>query len=296
MKKTIIASAIAAVVAAPAAFADVSVSGNVYAETGETDGVDSTKVYTDVFFKASEDLGNGMKAFSTIQMYGDNDSKSSATYTDTGSLGAASTTTMDVASTDAGVRIVGLSGDFGTIEAGRMESFTEGAVAAMAANDPSHGVSNEPNNGNATWVQAVRYTSPSFNGLSIGYENDESASVSTVFATYSNGGLTIKAAQEDNNGTDSTNIAAKFSMDGITASVVSLDTDGGEETQWYGVSYTMGANTVAYSVNDGGSEDGDSTFSVQHKLSKNTSVYIAMDDDDSSSTADTTVLGLIQKF
>jgi len=175
MKKTIIASAIAAVVAAPAAFADVTVSGNVYAETGETDGVDSTKVYTDVFFKASEDLGNGMKAFSTIQMYGDNDSASSATVTHTADtdLGTATATTItaaseetaSVASKDAGVRIVGLSGDFGTIEAGRMESFTEGAVAAMAANDPSHGVSNEPDNGNATWIQAVRYTSPSFNGL-----------------------------------------------------------------------------------------------------------------------------------
>jgi predicted porin len=66
MKKTIIASAIAAAVAAPAAFADVKISGMVAYEQSTKDdagvSTDAGNVYTDLVFTGSEDLGNGLKA------------------------------------------------------------------------------------------------------------------------------------------------------------------------------------------------------------------------------------------
>jgi hypothetical protein len=266
MKKTIVAAAVAAFVSVPA-FADVSVSGNVYGEATDSDA----QVFTDLFFKASEDLGNGMKASSKIQIVGDN-----------GGEGA-------------GEQSVALSGDFGTITAGRFESYTEGSVAAMAANDPSHQVSIEPNVGNSGWLAAARYTSPSMSGAKFIIESDEAADVSTMAVEYSNAGLTVKYAAEDNAGTDVTTIAASYKMGDAKATIVNFDADGADSVNYIGVDYTMGANNIAYAMIDGGANDGDSTLSLKHSLSKSTSAYIAMKNDDSASDT-TTVVGILQKF
>jgi predicted porin len=139
MKKTIVAAAIAAAVAAPAAFADVSISGQINVEFYKSDAaVDSTAAddlafdrTTDLVFKASEDLGNGMKAFATISLIDDTGSSSASN----GNIGLASSST----------NIVGLSGDFGTITFGKQEMWTESAAAAMANNDAADYISNEVN-------------------------------------------------------------------------------------------------------------------------------------------------------
>jgi predicted porin len=154
MKKTLIASAIAAVVAAPAvSFADVSISGNVIQEfvsdsddTGTNeDGLES-KAAVDLVFSVSEDLGNGMSAFAKIHTLRDNGGSGNAD------------------------QVVGLKGDFGTIVAGRMEDFSEGKVAAMAATDSSDALSIEPNGTYNTGRAegGIAYVSPSFNGLTFG--------------------------------------------------------------------------------------------------------------------------------
>jgi predicted porin len=154
MKKTMIAASVAALVAAPAAFADVKIGGNVIQEfvsdngSGYNDhGIDS-EAAVDLVFSVSEDLGNGMSAFAKIHQLSDD--------------GSGSQTPAD--------QIVGIKGDFGTIVAGRMESFTEGKVSAMAANDASDTLSIETNRGYATSRAegALAYVSPSFNGLTFG--------------------------------------------------------------------------------------------------------------------------------
>ena len=71
MKKTIIAASIAAVVAAPAAFADVKVSGLVHMSIADTNTGTATSSVGDnvsrIVFPGSEDLGNGMKAAFKIE-------------------------------------------------------------------------------------------------------------------------------------------------------------------------------------------------------------------------------------
>jgi predicted porin len=170
MKKTIIAASVAALVAAPAAFADVKIGGNVIQEfvsdngSGYNDhGIDS-EAAVDLVFSVSEDLGNGMTAFAKIHQLSDD--------------GLGSQNPAD--------QSVGIKGDFGTIVAGRMESFTEGKVSAMAANDASDTLSIETNRGFATARAdgALAYVSPSFNGLTFGVAgfamNNTGAAASTT--------------------------------------------------------------------------------------------------------------------
>jgi predicted porin len=67
-------------------------------------------------------------------------------------------------------QVVGLKGDFGTIVMGRMEDFSEGKVAAMAATDSSDALSIEPNGiyNTPRTEGGIAYVSPSFNGLTFG--------------------------------------------------------------------------------------------------------------------------------
>jgi hypothetical protein len=286
MKKTIIASAIAAVAAAPAAFADVSVSGNVYAEATS----DNAQVFTDLFFKASEDLGNGMKVSSLIQIYGDNDSAATTDALD----GNAAADGVNVDDTSAGHRKITLSGDFGSIEAGRMEANIENKVWSMAANDPSHPASIETA-GNQVWIAGVRYTTPSFSGISATYETDQ-ADFSGWGVNYSGNGLTAKYGKEDNGTDEFTSYALSYGMNGLKGTYAVLDntTDDVKDT-YVGVDYTMGAIKVAYAQVTGDTNDGDSTMSVAYSLSKSTTAFIASDKDDSEDDT-TTYFGLVQKF
>jgi predicted porin len=195
MKKTIIAASVAALVAAPAAFADVTIGGNVIQEfvsdnaSGHSDhGIDS-EAAVDLVFSVSEDLGNGMSAFAKIHQLSDDGSGSQAPAD----------------------QIVGIKGDFGTIVAGRMESFTEGKVSAMAANDASDTLSIETNRGFATARAdgALAYVSPSFNGLTFGVAgfamNNTGSDQSTTTGTISMAAGTIQTSAiiSQGNGTQS---------------------------------------------------------------------------------------------
>jgi hypothetical protein len=290
MKKTIVAAAIAAVVAAPAAFAEVSISGGIYLEAGVNGQGDNAQdeVFSDIFFKASEDLGNGMKVATTIQLQNDNSNGTN---------------------NSEGTKTVSVSGDFGTIEGGYMEAYTESMVTAMAANDPAHTISNEVTEGNFGFGAGHRYTSPSIMGLKVGAEA-MNAGPSTLFAEYSNGPLLVRVAEEKNsadatsvdgatvNPEDITSIAVKYTIDGLTLAVVDTDDASGDSATWYGASYTMGNITLAASTVNGGATDGDNTLSASYALSKRTNAYIAtfQDDTSGSSNADETVVGIKHSF
>jgi len=154
MKKTLVAAAVAASFAAPAvSFADVAISGNVIQEfvtdsddTGTSEDGLVSAAAVDLVFSVSEDLGNGMSAFAKIHTLRDNGGSGNAD------------------------QVVGIKGDFGTIVAGRMEDFSEGKVAAMAAVDSSDKLSIEPNGYHQTGRAegGLAYISPSFNGLTFG--------------------------------------------------------------------------------------------------------------------------------
>jgi predicted porin len=195
MKKTIIAAAVAAAVAAPAAFADISITGMVNPEFTDQDdskdtGYAASAVNTDLVFSGSEDLGNGLTASFKYHMFHDSGSDS-------------------VADTS-----VSIAGAFGTVTAGRMESFHESVVQGFTNIDASHDadlehglVANQIGN---RVNSAVAYMTPNMSGFSAGValiqgqgiDSDSFNSANDVLVKYSNAGLTV--------------FANRFSVDGAT--------------------------------------------------------------------------------
>jgi len=282
MKKTIVAAAVAALTAAPA-FADVTISGAVQVEAGEegSGGASSIKTKSDIFFKGSEDLGNGMKAGFLIQRTADDQSAVSS----------------------GSDRFVTLSTGTVNVKAGYFEHYMESSIGGAAANDAAHDVSNEISVGeiNTSSTNAGDSVEVSFSpmaGATVGYQLGDNAD--TVFAQYSNGGLMVRVAQENNaSEKDILGIVAQYKLDDLTLRVVDMDNDADADQTWLGAEYTMGANTFGVSVVDGngdGADDGDVTVSLKHALSKRTSVYIAHGSDDDASANDETLVGIKHSF
>jgi len=282
MKKTIIASAIAAVVAAPAAFAEVSISGYASAEFVE----DTMFVNNDIVFQASEDLGNGMKATAKYHQF-----------TDTNAAG----TGADEAMADMSIT---LSGDFGSLTAGRSEGFDEGVFAAFVNIDASHDLDLEGNFDGGQAVQTrderLKYVSPSFNGLKVGVTTQDNGTSKfedkEYMVSYSANGLMVMAGRSDEGTNETTNIAASYKMGDLEVRAAKRDLDvNGVETDatFIGAKYTMGANTLAIGSVDGDASDA-TIVSVAHAFSKKTSVYVVNHDLDGG--ASQTLIGLSQKF
>jgi hypothetical protein len=292
MKKTIVAAAVAALVAAPAAFADVKISGNMIQEfindgddTGTSeDGLESQSA-VDIVFSVSEDLGNGMSAFAKIHtMYDD---------------GAGDQTTAD--------QVVGLKGDFGTIVMGKMEDFSESKVSALGATDSSDALSIETNrtyktgrsNGGATTTTDT----VSIAGITTNASSGASASTATITATsvsvdylnannldadakidatdimveYANGPLLVRVAREtiDKKATkagasgqdqETDSIAISYKMDNITLVGYAFDVENGQGTStndsdgyFVGAKMAMGANTFGIGYTEETDIDKDGT-------------------------------------
>ena len=275
MKKTIIAASIAAVVAAPAAFADVSIYGNMHMDIN--DGVLSDKGST-LGFKGSEDLGNGMTAVFDTQMK----------YTNLAT---------DIAGTEGAFdhngkkTYVGLSGDFGKVLLGRQYGPTKGFVGKMeiagdtiadngsydAAEPFNSGVSYSNSFGGVT-VNALAY------GTEVGDETD--IGISTKI-----GGATVGVSQDSTE--DTTSVYASMTMDALTVSAMMQDGDT-KESQFLTASYKMGANSISvarYELDNNGTETDTTNIVLSHAFSKATNVYFA-----SESAGDTTSVGLRHKF
>jgi predicted porin len=302
MKKTIIASAIAAVVAAPAAFADVTISGMVNMErldNGAGTGANFS-TNTDLVFTASEDLGNGMKA--AMKYHYTNDD-------------GGMTTAQAVADTS-----VTLSGDFGALTVGRMETINQSYFHPFAAGDAAHDMTLEDANGQQGRVNAVAYASPSFNGLTVmgalvqmtagtqGVDTNDT-DATEIAAKYSNGGLTVAAGRTIHKGSVAdetiTNIAASYNMGDLTFAILNRDVedDGNvlnadNELTTVSVKYAMGSNTLYAGFNDSDDgQDGDYVVSFAHNLSKRTSAYVAYKhDDDAADDNGQTLIGLQHTF
>jgi hypothetical protein len=199
MKKTIIAASIAAVVAAPAAFADLKISGNVIAEYVTTDGASDLMTNNDINLTAKEDLGNGLTATAKLNNAYDDGTQGS------------------------GDMSVSLSGDFGAVTLGRIEGFQEGAFDAFVNVDAAHDGDIEGFISEAGFGRSERamYVSPSFNGLQLGVtmqdNGDDIDGASTeVMATYSNAGLKVMAGISDvDGGNEYQNVAVSYKMGGL---------------------------------------------------------------------------------
>ncbi|MCK9532782.1 MAG: porin [Gammaproteobacteria bacterium] len=166
MKKTLLALAVAGVVAAPAAMAEVTVYGLAHVSVDNTSGdlagavfgtageqsVAVTSRASRVGVKAAEDLGGGLKAIAQLEWEVDMDDNDGAG--------------QNIKSRN---QIVGLAGGFGTVAIGRhdtpykmstgkLDVFSDTAADYNAVIGATQ-LENRANN-------AIAYLSPDFNGLS----------------------------------------------------------------------------------------------------------------------------------
>jgi len=310
MKKTLIAAGIAAAVAAPSAFAEVKIGGKV--EQGFTK-TDSSSAASDEWtgtsdvvltFKASEDLGNGMSAFSNIRYdldgTGNDNDSSGLTLTD---------------------YQVGLKGSFGTVVTGRMEDFSEAKALSMVDVFYNGDVSVELGGDNAGRNDdGIAYVSPSMNGFSVGvaaYIIDDTANdIENIDATdialfYNNGPLSAVLSQEtykDDTGSDNekiTTLAAKYDMGDLSVRGVYQDLNNADNNTTYdhedlmlAAVYKMGSNSVAvgWSKNElttGATDDTKWAVEFRHHFSKRTTASIGYEDyNAATSSSDTEQLGV----
>jgi len=299
MKKTIIASAIAAVVAAPAAFAEVKISGNVNMELLDQDATTGwdNSTNTDLVFSGSEDLGNGMKAGFKYHVFHDDGgavctdttaaTPAVAAQTAAGTVAAqtaasaASATSSTCAADKVADLTVSLSGDFGKINAGRQENFNMAFFHGFAAGDAAHDITLEDGNGQQSRMNSVEYTSPNMNGITIGLEagidagmansgtDTDNMDMTDVMVKYSNGPLTVAAGKTTHKGgtaadEEVTNIAASYKMGDLKLAVLDRDVDNSD------------AGTANNEM---------TTFSATYSMGANT-LYVGVTDSDDAQDGD----------
>jgi predicted porin len=298
MKKTIVAAAIAAVVSAPA-MADVKISGQINQEFKNGSGDLASGMNSDIVLSGSEDLGNGMKASFKIHRF----------YDDVGGPSAGG----DGNEQRVADQTIGLSGDFGAVTVGRFEPFTVSSITSMANIDASEDLDLEVAPGDARTDGGFRYVSPNMNGLSVGVEafadgtsTGDDFATSTIFATYSNAGLTVKAAQETaQNGSSAdvkvSSLGVSYKMGDLEARVVHTSDDNGASADTddtvYGVIYTMGANQIAVGTVDSDTANNEDTIiSLKHSLSKSTSVYVVFENEGGAGETSTSLVGVKHTF
>jgi len=313
MKKTIVAAAVAAVVAAPAAFAEMQVSGaalvEVINDSASSDGLENDSAF-DLNFSATEDLGNGLKAMAKISLQSDYDDSTTVGRND---------------------QYVGLSGDFGTIITGKLESLTEGKVSAMASVDSSENLGIEPGRGTDRAGQdtvAVAYSTPTMNGLTVSVAgfiddtdaapaNDKNFDSTDVMVQYSNGPLLVRLGMTDYadvnagvSGEEVTAIGVNYKMGDTTLIAVHQNRDnvGGTNNDdrdgWMvGAKTSMGSNSfgLGYMKEDasanGATENKYWILDAAHNFSKSTKVFATYrDDDEAGTTSSNFAVGMSKSF
>jgi len=295
MKKTMIAMAVAGVVAAPIASADVKISGVVeqtFTDTeNDTNGMD-TSTFNMLNVTASEDLGNGMTAFAKYNH-----------------LTTAGTNTGETN----GDQVVGISGDFGTVVAGTMEDFTEGKLAAMMTMEGNGSVELTGNSGRT--AGGLAYITPTVSGFHAGVAgyagsgavDTDSFDAVDVAIFYDNGPLSIKVAQEtENKGANASTTYSETNSE-TTGAATATTTAAAEDqtTTSVGASYTIGDLKVSAlhvsRENQGGTSGADSDdtmVKVDYTMGNNKiSVGYASDDSVTGADNDTvTAVELIHNF
>jgi len=313
MKKTMIAMAVAGVVAAPIASAEVSISG-VVEQTFKNDDTQPTEGWTSetfnmLNFSASEDLGNGMTAFAKYNFL--NTDGQTGTATD-------------------GDNIVGLTSEYGTVVMGTMEGFTEGKVMSMMTMNGPAGIELGNNNAGRT-PGGIAYVSPTVAGLHFGIAgytdvgttatgSSDNFDATDMAVFYDNGPLSIKAAVESQSkdasflttdGTASdqrqTSFGVSYSMGDLKVAGLWLDhedTSGVENNDSSDVmmrlDYTMGNNVITVATADDenitGTSDVDTTaVEVKHNFSARTNIYAGLKDHETANN-DMSYVGLVHKF
>jgi predicted porin len=333
MKKTLLALAVAGVVAAPAAMAEVTVYGlahvsvdNISSDANGDTSVAVSSRASRVGVKAAEDLGGGLKAIAQMEWQIDMSE----------TAGAAN----NISSRN---QIVGLSGGFGTIALGRhdtpykmstgkLDIFADTAADYNAIIGSPAGLENRGDN-------VIAYLSPDFNGLSVQAaivaadvdkttgalprDDANAADAISVAVQYNAGPLFVAVAHESfedevatggGKGQTGTRVGvgydagvAKIGFVYETASDVGA-TDDDYDAWLINAAIPLGGNNTViaeYGVGEFDKTKVETTLmavGVAHNFSKSSSAYVAYgaveDDNGAGTTADTNIItaGLVVKF
>ena len=204
MQKKLIAVAIAGALAAPAAIADVAVSGSI--RTGVEYTGSEWQVadnYSRLRFKSSSDLGNGQSAYMGYEF---------RVNSAQGSIVTGNTQRLSY---------VGIKGDWGSLSLGSQWSTLFNTVGTFI--DPSHRYGGTGN----TCVQYRMKDSVAFTTqagpvwvmadaqMSAGGDDLDRA---TIGGTFSVGGASVGAAWQDHGASDCTGVGASMSIGGVSLS------------------------------------------------------------------------------
>ncbi|OOY54003.1 porin [Solemya velum gill symbiont] len=311
MKKSIIAAAVAAAVAAPAANAGVTTYGKVHVSIDHYDYDDccnSSFDYSEwrvksrasrIGFKGTEDLGNGL------------------------SLTWKAETTYDFAdgsAWDSGRNAyIGLAGDWGTFLYGIHDtpykmSYYAGGIEMMGDTVLDFGEHGAIDLSHVRAANAIAYVSPNMNGLTIAaaivpgegnnFDNGTGlADAVSVSGMYSNNGLKLAAGYEDLGDDDEKFlVTAGYTMNNVTVAGLYQDYED-DKTALLSVGVAMGNNNFVVKYGQTDWRDGYPTSTVwgigaEHKLSKRSTAYIgyATSDDMYDDGRSTFSAGMIHNF
>jgi len=205
MQKKLIAVAIAGALAAPAAIADVAVSGSI--RTGVEYTGSEWRVsdnFSRLRFKSSSDLGNGQSAYMNYEF---------RVHSDTGHINGTGPTQR--------LSYVGIKGDWGSLSLGSQWSTLFNTVGTFI--DKSHRYGGTGN----TCVQYRMPYSVAFTTQAgpVGVMADAQMSAggddldrATIGGTFSVGGASLGAAWQDNGSSDCTGVGASMSIGGVSLS------------------------------------------------------------------------------
>ena len=238
MQKKLIAVAIAGALAAPAAIADVAVSGSI--RTGVEYTGSEWRVsdnFSRLRFKSSSDLGNGQSAYMNYEF---------RVHSDTGHINGTGPTQR--------LSYVGIKGDWGSLSLGSQWSTLFNTVGTFI--DKSHrfgGVGYWGNGGGQYRMKdSVAFTTQAGPvwlmadaQMSAGGDDLDRA---TIGGTFSVGGASLGAAWQDNGSADFTGVGVSMSLAGLALSGGFTDVSG--VGSGYGITGSISGIRLAYEDSD----------------------------------------------
>ncbi|OOZ45832.1 hypothetical protein BOW37_01705 [Solemya velum gill symbiont] len=310
MEKSIVAAAVAAAIAAPAANAGVTIYGQVHASIDHLEH-DLVRPHYSAWhvssrasrigFKGTEDLGNGLSLIWKAETGYD--------FSDGGAWDSSGRNAY-----------IGLTGDWGTFLYGnhdtpfKMAWYSTGIDMMGDTLIDAYSLGSVEEN---RWSDTIAYISPNMNGLTFaasiqaGESNNNNglADEYSIGVMYSNNGLKLAAAYEDerNDDDDRFMLGVGYTMNAFTIAATYVD-DNEDHEKNYNISgsYSFGNNKLVVAWgredNDHGRNDDGWGIGLTHTLSKRTTAYVAYGDSDDGylkAEDDATTgfsLGMIHKF
>jgi len=311
MKKTLVA--VAALMVATGAMADVTITGVMEAAVAKTSTGTSfgsgTNGGSEFTLGVSEDLGNGLKAFGQTTVI-NTASNPDVAYTGVASTAGSSSATNTATGGTFGSyqNWIGLSGDFGSVKLGSQWSNTfltsiTGDVMGRAA------LTNQLFGGAQGQIaNSVNYTSPSMSGLTVNYQKALDTTVaaeqySSYSVGYSNGSFNAGFASGSlGTGTKTTEniLVANYNF-GVATLYVGTRTTTASNTAStsgtsYGVSVPFGATTVSVGMGNASSNISNYQAMLNYDFSKKTRVYIHTANGTTAANPVTSQVGIRHNF